>query len=108
MPATQPNIAVWAEREATKKRRYPRSGQPWSADQKALRRRRFDEKPAVLADQHQRAPLGIRALLRGTARAEAQRVPCRPWKRYITSQTSWSTSAYAPPRRLCALDLKFG
>ena len=35
-------------------------------------------------------------------------VRCARWKRYITSQTSWSTSTYAPPRRRWALDLKFG
>jgi hypothetical protein len=64
-PGKQPTNTAWAEREAAKKRRYPRSGHPWSAEEEALLRRRFDqvEDLDVLADQHQRTPLGIRARL---------------------------------------------
>jgi hypothetical protein len=64
-PAKQSINVAWAEREAAKKRRYPRSGHPWSAEDEALLRRRFDqvEDLDVLADQHQRTPLGIRARL---------------------------------------------
>ena len=62
--ATTPNRA-WAEREATKKRRYPRAGHPWSAEEERLLRERFARQQDldVLADEHQRTPVGIRSRL---------------------------------------------
>lgn len=69
MPAARPERpaanTAWAEREATKKRRYPRSGQPWSLEEEEQLRDRFAVQADLdaLADQHQRTPLGIQARL---------------------------------------------
>ena len=64
-PSRTPTNSAWAEREAAKKRRYPRSGHPWSSDEEQLLRERFarQEGLEVLAEEHQRTPLGIRSRL---------------------------------------------
>lgn len=64
-PAKNPINTAWAEREAAKKLRYPRSGQPWSSDEERLLAQRFGQQAdlEMLADKHHRTPLGIQARL---------------------------------------------